>query len=54
LRSGKKQFLCLLNFFLPLRFDFAHRSTKGEIERNASCIPGSCRIRCKPRTRLRG
>src|SRR6266403_1765746 len=50
----KKQFLRLLNFFLPLRADFVHRCTKDEIERNASCIPGSFRIQCKRRTRPPG
>src|SRR6266516_1725787 len=54
LRSGEKQLLRLLNFLLPLRFDFVHRCTKVEIERNASCIPDSFRIQCKRRTRLPG
>ena len=49
LRPCKKQFLRLLNFLLPLRFDVVHRCTKVEIERNASCIPGSFRIQCRPR-----
>src|SRR5882724_3415090 len=54
LRSGENQLLRLLNFLLPLRFDFVHRCTKVEIERNASCIPDSFRIQCKRRTRLPG